>query len=266
MLALENFHYQISGASDGAPWIIFLHGLLGSSRNWLKITPAFEVNFKVLVFDQRGHGKSFKPSTGYAPEDFAGDLKFLMDELGIERSFLVGHSMGGRNALCFAANFPERVSKLVIEDIGPVGAPSLGFDLVKKLRAVPVPFSDKKLAKEYLEKNFSDPKLAMFLYTSIGLDGDGRAVWSFNLDTIVEIIEKGRGQPRWKDIEALKGSTLLIRGEKSEELPRSEFDEVLNRNKNIKGVEIAGAGHWVHFEKPAEFISEVKKFIQFSDR
>src|ERR1700722_10818094 len=143
-MTIKDFHYFISGRPQSdktAPWIVFLHGMLGSAANWRRITPAFEGDFRILVYDQRGHGKSFHPLRGYAPEDFAEDLRFLMDHLEIEKANLVGHSMGGRNALCFSGLSPERVSHLVIEDIGPEGSVKNGLELVKKLKAVPVPFS-----------------------------------------------------------------------------------------------------------------------------
>src|SRR4051812_15656878 len=117
-MALSQFHHQIAGNPAGHK-LVFLHGLMGSASNWRKITPAFENDYQILIYDQRGHGRSFKPISGYTPADFAGDLKNIIDELGWEKIHLVGHSMGGRNALEFAQLFPRRIDHLVIEDITP---------------------------------------------------------------------------------------------------------------------------------------------------
>ena len=241
--------------------MIFLHGLLGSAANWRRISSAFEADFQILALDQRGHGRSFKPPHGYAPEDFAGDVKFLMDHLSIERAILVGHSMGGRNAICFASLFPERIDKLVIEDIGPVAVPEAGARILEMLRGVSVPFSEKIQAKEYFLGEFGDPKVGGFLYTDIVEDSSGRWNWTFDLKNIEEIVEKGLEQTRWREFENIKCPTLVIRGEYSDELSRIEFEKMTARQPRARGVEIKGTGHWVHIEKPVEFIRELKNFV-----
>jgi esterase len=261
-MKLTDYNYHIQG-SVGAPWLIFLHGLLGNAGNWRRITPAFEADYRILTYDQRGHGRSFKPESGYAPEDFAADLLYLMNELKIDRANLVGHSMGGRNAFCFGAQHPERIFKLVIEDIGPEASFDSGPGLVDLLRSVPVPFTDKKRAKEYLlGPTFGDPGLGSYFYTSITALADGRATWNFDMKMVEEIVTKGRGAHRWNEIRALKIPTLVIRGEKSGELSHEEFQKMLKANSRISGVEILGAGHWIHTEKPDEFIAAVKDFLK----
>src|SRR5512135_2152018 len=101
MSYLDNFSYQVLGNEKGAK-VVFLHGLMGSGVNWRKIAQSLEADYQVLIFDQRGHGRSFQPSSGYAPEDYANDLALILEELRWEKILLVGHSMGGRNALHFA--------------------------------------------------------------------------------------------------------------------------------------------------------------------
>src|SRR4051812_15499994 len=112
LMKLQDFHFLHSSAGSDRPWIVFLHGLLGSAANWRRVTPLFSKNYNVLALDQRGHGKSFKPTKGFTPKDFARDLKFIFDELKIPKAIVVGHSMGGRNAIAFAALYPELVTKL----------------------------------------------------------------------------------------------------------------------------------------------------------
>ena len=118
MLVRERFHYDILGLNSEKK-LVFLHGLMGRGLNWRKITPHFEKEYQILIFDQRGHGKSFHPPKGYAPEDYAQDLEDILEELGWKEVYLVGHSMGARNAMSFSAKFTHRVKKLVVEDIGP---------------------------------------------------------------------------------------------------------------------------------------------------
>jgi esterase len=259
-MRLQDFHHSVSGR-EGAPWMIFLHGLLGSGANWRGITPAFEGDHRILLFDQRGHGRSFKPEKGYAPEDFAGDLGFLMDELIIPSATVIGHSMGGRNALTFANLYPGRVTKLVIEDIGPEAVAKSGSETVQMLKEIPMPFPDKRAAKEYLLNEFGNPELGNFLYMSLKTNPDGSVAWIFDLKNIIEIIEKGRSHSRWEEVRNVRCPTLVIRGERSDELSRDEYDRMLQANPCIHGVEIPGAGHWVHSDKPDLFIAALKQFV-----
>lgn len=260
MKNVSDFHYKITGNPKGK-WLIFLHGLLGSGHNWMKITPAFEEEFHILVFDQRGHGKSFKPAHGYAPEDFAGDVEFLMDSLKISKASLIGHSMGGRNAFCFAAENPLRVERLVIEDIGPQKSVDTGRRLVNRVESIPVPFGTKRAAKEYLLGEFGDPPTGNLLYNHVIGLSDGGYGWDFSMSFLREVLEKGRESSYWEQLEGLRCPTLVIRGERSSELGREEFEKMLRVQKNLKGVEVSGAGHVVHFDRPREFIKILKDFL-----
>ena len=269
MSYLANFNYLISGAGDQAPKLVFLHGVMGFGLNWRTVTKAFDSQFQCLVYDQRGHGRSFHPENGYAPEDYAQDLKLILDELRWEKVNLVGHSMGGRNALEFAHRFPFSVEKLVIEDIGPVVRENAAESLLTLLNSVPVPFENKRLAKEFFELKFLEifkarpdrEGIAQFFYANIIEDNQGRAVWRFSEKGVRETIVAGRTQDRWKEIETLQMPTLLVRGELSRDLPRDLFDEVLKRNSSIQGIEIKDAGHWVHSDQPEAFIAALRAFL-----
>lgn len=260
MKFIEQFNHQISGP-DHAPKLVFLHGLMGFLGNWRRITPAFEKDYQILTYDQRGHGRSFKPKEGYRPENFADDLKSILDELGWEKIYLVGHSMGGRNAMNFAFRFAHRIEKLVIEDIGPDASQEAIVGVEKMLNKIPTPFADKKMAKEFFLNDFHDPVLGSYLYSNLEEKPNKEFDWRFSKPAILESLRQGRVQDRWNEMDSLKVPTLLIRGEKSDELPKNVFEEVMRRNQNIKGVEIKNAGHWVHFDQADEFISVVKNFF-----
>lgn len=268
MSYLQNFKYEIHGV-DGAEKVVFLHGLMGSGANWRKITSQLKVDYQVLTFDQRGHGWSFKPPKGYTPEDYAIDLKLILDELGWEKVHLVGHSMGGRNALRFAFKFPQRLLSLTIEDIGPEGNPEAMQRTLRLLDLVPAPFPDKASAKKFFAEEFpaliaTHPQkeiLGPYLFTNIEEKPDGTADWRFFKDGIVESLKLGHFKERWEEVTGLTLPTLWIRGELSEDLTRPEFEKILKSNPKIKGVEIAGAGHWIHYEKPTEFLNVLRPHL-----
>ncbi len=265
---LSQFNYQFYGPEDGRRWV-FLHGLMGYGFNWRRIATGLQDSERVLLYDQRGHGKSWKPLTGYSPEDYADDLFLITQELGWDRFILVGHSMGGRNALCFADRFPEKIEKLVIEDIGPESDPAAPEYFRWLLGLVPTPFVNKLSAKEFFMNQFKPlvrgkvenvDTLGAYLYSNIIENQDGTADWRFSREAVMASVIQGRAQDRWQELKALSMPTLVIRGQTSKELPLPIFQQMLKANPRIEGVEISNAGHWVHSDQPEEFLQVIRKF------
>ncbi|MCB0389801.1 MAG: alpha/beta hydrolase [Bdellovibrionales bacterium] len=265
---LDNFNYQILGPTS-APKLVFLHGLMGSGANWRRITPAFEKNYQILLLDQRGHGRSFHPQGPYTPEAYADDLNQILMELNWPTIYLVGHSMGGRNALVFADKYPEKVKKLVIEDIGPHLNWEAGERISKMIQSIPTPFLNRLEAKNYFQGPFLDERgqtesakvLGQYLYANIAESAQGVQDWRFSKAGVLASIEEGRTHERWKELQNLNIPTLIIRGEFSEELKQEVYEKMLTQNKFIQGRVILGCGHWVHSEKPEEFIKILSNFL-----
>ena len=260
MSFLNQFHYQIYG-QDISPKLVFLHGLMGFGANWRKIVSSFEDQYQILTLDQRGHGRSMKPESGYAPENYADDLIEILNELGWQKIHLVGHSMGGRNALNFASRFPQRVISLVIEDISPESKLSDVDRYEKLLGRVPTPFQNKKEAKEFLLNDFGDPVLGNYFYSNLVENDEGLIDWRFSKKGILESVRMGRQVDRWDEWKSLKVPTLLVRGENSQDLPQEIYEKMLKENPNVEGKIILDAGHWVHFDQPEQFISVLKPFL-----
>lgn len=268
---LQNFHTQLLGNPQG-PKLVFLHGLMGSGANWRKITPAFEREFQILLLDQRGHGRSFHPPQGYAPEDYAQDLALILDELGWgdQAIHLVGHSMGGRNALVFANRFPRRVNKLVIEDIGPDANLESARRIEGYLDMIPTPFPDKRAAKHFFAETFPQlvgggaqaRVLAEYFYANLRSGAEGKADWRFSPVGVRASVREGRARERWELLATLAVPTLVIRGSQSTDLSREVFDRMLQANPKIRGAQIEGAGHWVHFDQPQAFIALLQAFFK----
>lgn len=266
MSTLERFHHRFYGPEDGRRWV-FLHGLMGFLNNWRKIVAGLESTERCLVYDQRGHGRSFKPDRGFAPEDYADDLKAILDELGWRKVILVGHSMGGRNGLNFGHRFPERVEKFVLEDIGPDARPGNSEYYVKMLGAVPVPFADRAAARAFFRDEF--PKriqtrdrvqmIAEFLNANLEDRPDGTVDWRFSPHAILESARAGEDD-RWSEVRGLKVPTLLVRGDGSRELSAETYERMLGSNPMIQGVTISPAGHWVHADQPERFLEEIRRF------
>lgn len=264
MSQLSLFNYQIHGA-DANPKLVFLHGLMGFASNWKSIARHFEDSHQVLLYDQRGHGKSFKPSTGYATVDYAGDLITILNELGWEKCSLVGHSMGGRVAVEVASIAPERVDKLVIADIGPVSDVHSMTSVEEKMNSVPVPFESRASARQFFDSVFlakyGSETLKQFFYANIEEKANGTFDWKFSKVGILETLWKARTLQQWKQFDHLKMPTLLLRGEFSDDLSEELYAEVLERNPQILGKVISGAGHWIHADNPQLVIHALQNFL-----
>ncbi len=257
---ISNFNSDIRGLESG-PKLVFLHGLMGSWANWRRIITAFESKYHILSFDQRGHGRSFRPEAGYSPEAYAEDLLKILDELNWGKVSIVGHSMGGRNAFVFAADQPERVEKLVIEDIGPEGSAQSVRKIELLLGRVPTPFNDKRVAKETILGAFENQVLAQYFYSNIAEVSPGVFDWRFSKEAILQSVREGRDRDRWDYWEKLKSPTLLIRGDRSDELDQETYEKMLAKNPTSTGVIIPDAGHWVHFDQPQLFIEALQNFL-----
>ncbi len=267
---LNNFHYQLSGNPQGHK-LVFLHGLMGSAANWLRITPAFQQEFHILTYDQRGHGRSFHPPSGYRPKDYAEDLDHILTDLDWSSCALAGHSMGGRNALEFALHFSQRVKVLVLEDIGPEANVAAVERIEKLLSLVPSPFSSRTEAKNFFEHRYiaeisafyPQPKvLSAFFLANMEQKPDGSQDWRFNKGAILESMRMGRREDRWDALRNLRMPVMFVRGADSPDLSPEVFERMRKTLPGARGVTIANAGHWVHFDQPAAFIVALKEFFR----
>ena len=119
VLRQQRFHYLEWGQAD-APPIVLLHGGHQSAHSWDLVSLHLARNYRVLALDQRGHGDSeWSRDVDYSNHTMALDAAAFIDMLGLQRPVLIGHSMGGRNALLLTRQNPSRLRALVVVDIGP---------------------------------------------------------------------------------------------------------------------------------------------------
>jgi pimeloyl-ACP methyl ester carboxylesterase len=105
--------YVAHGEKDGLP-VIFLHGITDSWRSFEPVLPFLPESIRAIAVSQRGHGDASKPVDGYDWLAYSGDVRSLLDALGIEKAVVVGHSFGSQVAMHFAVRYPDRVLGLVL--------------------------------------------------------------------------------------------------------------------------------------------------------
>jgi esterase len=249
----------------GRPVLCFLHG--GSAHaHWFDvITPAFIDRFHVIALDQRGHGESqWAEPPAYATENFAADLLGFIDTLGWERVALIGHSMGGHNAMSFAAWHPDRVSVLVIVDSRPT-IPTDRLDRLRRrgertLRPYPTREAAAQSFRLLPRETMADPALLAHLGAEGVVERDGAWVYRFDPAS-----NAGR-QPvdAWTLLDRITAPTLIARGELSPVLPRDMADKLRAAIRGATLVEIPASYHHLVLDNPAGFVQELDKFLTVS--
>jgi esterase len=243
---------------EGNP-IIILHGVFGSSDNWLTPAKMLSDTYKLYLLDQRNHGQSPK-SDQFDYESMANDLKEFIDDNKIDSPVIMGHSMGGKVAMAFAVRYPKMLSKLIVVDISPKYYPPHHQKIIEGLNAINL---ETLQSRQEADAQFSkyEPELGVrqFLLKNLFRNQSNNFEWRINLPVITDKIEN-IGQPL-KETDRVNVPTLFIRGGVSRYI-KSE-DELLIKKifSDSKVITIEGAGHWVHAEKPKEFIDQIKSFL-----
>lgn len=241
----------------GQPMII-LHGLFGSSDNWLTQAKMFALAHKVYLVDQRNHGQS-PHSDIFSYEVLAQDLHdFLISNL-ISDPIVIGHSMGGKAAMKFATTSPELISKLVVVDIAPKNYPIRHDTILEGLKALPVDsIQSRNEADEQLSRYVPEPAVRQFLLKNLQRKPEGGFAWKMNVPVLDQNIEAiGEGVLGDKKFES---PTLFIRGRHSDYVDDGDMDYIKQFFPKAYLVTME-TGHWVQAEKPKEFVEEVNKFL-----
>lgn len=266
-LFLNGIRYHVAcHGQRTAPPLLLLHGFTGSGRNWGPVLPQLRKHFWILTVDLLGHGRSAAPSdpNRYTMPHAAADLIALLDKWQLERTALLGYSMGGRLALYLACRNPERFSRLVLES----SSPGLAAAAERAARRQ----SDAALA-DWIEANGID---------AFATRWEALPLWDSQQQLSEEIRQQLREQRRqnnptglanslrgmgtgvqpslWPRLATLNLPTLLIAGaldHKFVAINQQMEDQLPNGRLQI----IPQAGHTTHLEQPRQFETAVTQFL-----
>ncbi|MVW71522.1 alpha/beta fold hydrolase [Bordetella sp. 15P40C-2] len=263
------FHVTEWGCRNGRP-ILMLHGIRGYAETFAGIAAALQPEYRVIAYDQRGRGQSdWDPEAQYFTDVYVADLEAIADQLSLAHFDLLGHSMGGINAIAFAARHPQRVDRLIIEDAGP-GAfeHSEGARRIcRELLATPSYFPTWEAASEYmrlLRPTVGEQARQQRLKAMLKRAPDGGHTWKYD-HTGIARTRLNPDPKRSVDLEELASlitcPTLVVRGGRSDYLHSDMVAKMQNLNARFHAVVIADAGHYVHDDQPQLFAAEVVKFL-----
>jgi pimeloyl-ACP methyl ester carboxylesterase len=255
--------HLLEAGAVGAPPLCFLHGGAAHAHWFDRVIPAFTDRFHTVALDQRGHGGSaWATPPAYATEDFAEDLVGLLDHLGWPRVALVGHSMGGHNAMGFAAWYPHRVAALAIID----SRPALPPDRVDRMRERGLrpprlhPTEEQAVHSFRLlpKETTADPELLQHL-AHAGLVHTDRG-FRYRFDPAC--YANREPVDCWPLLPRITAPALVVPGELSPILPAEMAARLAASIPRAYVEEIAGAYHHVTLDAPDAFNRVLDRFLR----
>jgi len=255
-----NFHYLDWGNAD-APPMLLLHGLCGNARYWDFFARSMKNDYHILALDQRGHGDS-SWTKSYGSRDYVLDLEAFVTALELDNIVLIGHSMGGINAIIYAARHPEQISQLAIIDIGPE-ITAAGIERMEKERASePEAFNSEEEAIKYM-KQLQPRYSEVFVRHQARYDfkRDDKDKLTFKYDRTLHSTELQSPQWLWEYLKQVICPTLLLHGMESDMLSRSTAQRVTHTLVFGSVADIECAGHGVPGDNPDAFEMAVRRFL-----
>ena len=253
-----------------SPAVVLLHGLRSYAHTWDRLAASLTDRYLLIAPDLRGRGDSaWDPARDYYPDTYLTDLEGLVDQLELDRFTLIGHSLGGTVSYAYAARHRERVTRLVIEDIGPGSSTHTpGADRVlRELTDVPTRFASLDAVRDYwrrLRPGISDEALDSRVRHTVRPASHGRWEWKLDLQGIAEARRTpapDRSPDLWACVDALRCPTLVIRGGRSDFLSAPTCEQLARRQPLIRWAEVPGAGHYAHDDHPDAFTALVTDFL-----
>jgi pimeloyl-ACP methyl ester carboxylesterase len=243
-----NVHLFEAG-SPSAPPLLYLHGT-GLGNLWLDYHKSLAENFHVFAPDTPGFGLSERPDWMRDMSDYVLFFRDLLDELGLDKPYVAGHSLGGWMALELAVFYPERVGKLVLSNAAGI-----------RVKGSPIADLFAMNPQELMEAIFVDPMAAMPIMPA-AIDTDYFIKQYRERMTLASLAWNPGYDPKLeRRLERITCPTLIIWGEQDKLIPPIYADTL---HKNIKGsqlVKLQGTGHMPMFEKNTEWNNAISDFL-----
>ena len=255
-----SLHYLEWGHPEAVPMVL-LHGLCGNAHYWDFFARSIKDGYHILALDQRGHGDSHW-ATSYSPKDYVLDLEAFIGTLELDNFVLIGHSMGGINAIIYTAGHPEQVSALVIVDIGPEIA-AAGIERMERDRiSEPEAFDSEAEAISYMKRMQLRQSNGFIRHQAqYALKQDDKGNFTFKYDKALHSIELRSPEWLWEHIGQVVCPALLIHGVESDMLARDVAKTMGGSLTFGSVVDVERAGHSVPGDNPEAFEVIVRKFL-----
>ena len=251
-------HFKKYG--EGKDYLVILHGLFGSLDNWQSLGREFGNYFTTYIVDQRNHGKSPHFDEHNYPL-MAADLKSFLEEQGIKKTHLLGHSMGGKTVMQFSIQEPQFIKKMIVADMAPKYYAPHHQDIISALESVDFSIqTNRKKVQLKIEESIFDIGIVQFLMKGLTWVSKTQLGWKFNLKVLSEKIESIGEE--LEGFAYFTNPTLFLRGENSDYITLDDIDTIEEIFPMAQYSTIENSGHWMHAENPKRFFEEVLNFLK----
>jgi proline iminopeptidase len=255
--------------------MVFLHGWAGSGKYWESTAQALADDFDCLLYDLRGFGRSLRrdgsyqsTASDYELEEYAHDLRELLDYLGLGKVYLNAHSTGASVATFFLNLYPERVEKAILTCSGVFEYDEKAFQAFHKfggyvVRFRPswldkIPGMEKVFMQRFLHRPIPSQVAKAFLKDYLLADHEAA------LNTIYTAVSKKASEVMPQEFGKLQVPTLLVSGEKDLIIPPALGKQAASLNPQIKYVVMPKTGHFPMLEDAPAYLKLVREFVEIS--
>ncbi len=246
-------HYVEWGDAQATP-MVCLHGLRAYGHWFDEFAAVVSNRYRVLALDQRGRGETDWAADGdYTREAYVSDVEAFVETLQLDRFILIGHSMGGLNAIHYATRHPDRVLELGVLDIGPEVDPTGMQRMRTELGNTPAGFDSWQAAKAFLKMRHpkaSEENRQTRLNWMLKEGSDGRIAWRIDQAIFDPNLKPDNPQQTWALLSQIRCPTLILRGGESDVLSVDTCQKMLTHIPDSQWVDIPGAGHMVLEDNP----------------
>jgi len=244
-------HHLIARGSPGTPVVMMIHGLAGQAHAFDAIATRLAARFHVYCLDVRGRGESdWGPADGYHTQNYVADLEAVREALGLQKFALVGTSMGGIITMNYAPKYPERVTRAVINDIGPEIDPAGLARILQYVGQAPEMFQDMKAVIRYYREHYApmvehleEAQIADFAKWNVRLSDSSLYVWKMDPAVRARAAVPPPELDPWEAVKQIRCPVLIIRGEKSDILSAEVARKMTEVMADARIVEVPGTGH-----------------------
>ncbi|HEY4669865.1 MAG TPA: alpha/beta hydrolase [Tepidiformaceae bacterium] len=243
-------HHLLVRGAPSSPAVMMIHGLAGQAHTFDGIAPRLAERFHVYCLDVRGRGESeWGPPDGYHVENYVADLEAIRAALNLESFALVGTSMGGLISMNYGARYPECVSRMVLNDVGPEIDPAGLQRIVAYVGHAPEAFADMKAVVKYYRENYGpmvrglpDDQVAEFARWNVRKSDTGLYVWKMD-PAVRAMTARAPDEDPWSVAGRIKVPVLVLRGAESDVLSPSVAARMAEVIPDCHVVEVPGVGH-----------------------
>ena len=270
----ENKYLDINGlrlhyldwGNYGNRQMLLLHGFMGHAHVWDEFALQFKNHYHIIALDQRGHGESqWSQEAAYSMDAHFSDLARFTEMLDLDDLVLIGHSMGGRNALFYAACIPEKVHRLILVDSRPANSPASRDALQQLLVNFPlqVTFLDQVVESIQRLHPHMPPETAYYI-AECGYRQSENGGYVPKYDTRMSLQCKKAAyaaENMWSFLGNVSCPTLVVRGEESPFLSRAVASKMYSILPRAVLREVPQATHMPVQENPDAFYKLVSDFL-----